>query len=142
MSSTVYIMRCDLVISPATAAATPTLKELSNALDLVVDWYSLGVKLGLEDHELHTIEQTYRGDGNERCKHEMLSRWLRNTKLPTWKAVADALHLIGEHKVALKTRTKYCSSSTATGMYLLGIFELLISWFRLGLSTLIAIPED
>ena len=123
-------MRCDLVISPATAAATPTLKGLSNALDSVVDWYSLGVKLGLEDSELSTIEQNYRGD-NERCKLEMLSHWLRNAKLPTWQAVADALCLIGEHEVALKIREKYCSSSTDTGMYLLCIFEPLISQFRL-----------
>ena len=102
-------------LSPPTAAASPTLKELSNALTSIVDWYSLGVKLGLEDYELGTIAKNFHGD-NERCKHEMLSRWLRNAKLPTWNAVADALCLMGEHKVALKIREKYYSSSTATGM--------------------------
>ena len=115
VSSTVYSVRCDPVISPAPPApATPLLKELSNALDSVVNWHSLGVKLGLEDHELSTIEQNYRGDGNERCKHEMLSRWLRSAKRPTWKAVVDALQQMREHTVALKIRAKYCSSSTAT----------------------------
>ena len=112
--STVYSVRCDLVISPPAAAAMPLLKELSNALDSVVNWHSLGVKLGLEDHELGTIEQNYRGDGNERCKHEMLSRWLRSDKLSTWKAVADALQQMGEHTVASKILAKYCSSSSAT----------------------------
>ena len=67
----------------------------------------LGINLGLEDHVLSTIEQNYRGD-NERCKHKMLSHWLRNVKLPTWKAVADALRLMGENKIALKIQGKYC----------------------------------
>ena len=107
--STVYSVRCDLVLSPTAAAATPLLKELSNALDSVVNWHSLGVKLGLEGHELSTIEQNYRGD-NERCKLEMLSRWLRNAKLTTWKAVADAVQQMGEHEVASKIQAKYCSS--------------------------------
>ena len=109
-------------ISPPTAPATPLLKELSNALDSVVNWYSLGVKLGVEDHELSTIEQTYRGD---RCKLEMLSRWLRIDKLPTWKAVVDALQQMGENAVASKIRAKYCSSFTATtGMYVFICLEL------------------
>ena len=98
---TVYTVRCDLVISLPTAPTTPTLKELSNALDSVVNWFSLGVKLGLEDHELHTIEQNYHGD-SERCKLEMLSRWLRSGKLPTWGAVANAVQLMGELTVATK----------------------------------------
>ena len=80
VSSSVYSVSCDLVISLPAAAATPTLKELSNALDSVVDWFTLGVKLELEDYELRTIEQNYRGD---RCKLEMLSRWLRSGKPPT-----------------------------------------------------------
>ena len=118
--STVYTMRCYLVISPPTALATPTPKELSNELDSVVNWHLLGIKLGLEDHELRTIERNHRGD-NERCKYEVLICWLLNATLPTWKAVADALQLMGENTVAWKIQAKYCSSSTATGMYLLCI---------------------
>ena len=76
-----------------------------------MNWHFLGVKLGLEDHELRTIDHDFRGDGNERCKHEMLSHWLRNAKRPTWKAVADALRLMGEYKVALKIQTKYCTDA-------------------------------
>ena len=69
------------------------------------------MKLGLKEYELSTIEQNYHGD-NERCKLEILSRWLRTAKLPTWKAVADALQQMGEQAVASKIRAKYCSSST------------------------------
>ena len=107
--------------SRSAAAATPLLKELSNALDSVVNWYSLGVKLGLEDHELSTIEQNYRGD-NERCKAKMLGRWLQIAEFPTWQAVADALCLVGEHKVAAKIQAKHCSSSSA-GTYVFICFR-------------------
>ena len=79
-----------------------------------MNWHLLGIKLGLEDHQLRTIDHDFRGDGNERCKHEMLSRWLRSAKLPTWKAVVDALQQMGEQAVASKIQAKYCSSSTAT----------------------------
>ena len=106
-------MRCDIVISLSTAPATPTLKELSNALDSVTNWHSLGVKLGLKGHELYAIDKNFHGD-NERCKHEMLSSYLQSAKLPTWIAVTDALQLMGEHAVALKIQAKYCSSSTDT----------------------------
>ena len=121
------------VISPPAAPATPllNLKALSNALDSVVKWHSLGVKLGLEDHELSTIEQNHRGD-NERCKSEVLSRWLRSAKLPpTWKAVVDALQQMGEHAVARKIQAKYCSSSTDTaGTYVHIFFRASIErWF-------------
>ena len=116
------------MISPPAAPATPhapgllNLKELSNALDSVVKWHSLGVKLGLEDHELSSIDQDFRGDGNKRCKHEMLSRWLRSAKLPTWKAIVDALQQMGEHGVASKIQAKYCSSSTDTAGTYVHIF--------------------
>ena len=104
----------DLIISPPAAPATPTLKDLSNALDSVMDWHLLGVKLGIKAHELETVEKSYHGD-----KHEILGRWLQNAKLPTWKAVAVALCQMGNHAVVSKIRKKHCSSATATGVCLL-----------------------
>ena len=101
--------------SPATD--TPLLKELSNELDSVIDWHLLGVKLGMKPHELGTIEKNYHGD-SVRCKHEMLVCFLQSAKHPTWKAVADALCLMGKHTVALRIRTKHCSSSPSIGKYL------------------------
>ena len=99
------------LVSPLpTAPATPTLKELSNALDSVVDWYSLGVQLEVKAHDLATIERNYHGD-TARCKLEMLNHYLESGKLPTWKAVADALQLMGKHEVASKIRAEHCSSS-------------------------------
>ena len=104
-----------IVIFSPTSPATPTLKDLSNELNSVVDWHSLGVKLGVQSHELSTIEKDHHGD-SVRCKHEMLVRWLHSAKRPTWKAVSDALWQMEEHTVAMKIQTKYCSSSTNTGI--------------------------
>ena len=106
----------DPVAKCVRSSSTPTLSELSNELDSVVDWHSLGVKLGLKGHELSIVAANYRG--NTRCKHEMLIHWLKNDKCPTWKAVVDALSLMGERAVALKIRDKHCSSSITNGMYL------------------------
>ena len=123
-------MRCELIICPPAAPATPTLKKLSNALDSVMDWHLLGVKLGIKAHELEAIEKNYHGD-IVRCKHEMLGRWLQNAKLPTWKAVADALCWMGKHAIALKIRKQHCISSTATGMCLM---VYVIAWFAVVLE--------
>ena len=91
-----------------------------------MDWHSLGVKLGVEDYELSTIGKNFPGD-NERCKHEMLSCWLRSVRFPTWKTVADALCLIGERVIASKIREKYCGSSpTAPGMCLCYVVRLIL----------------
>ena len=102
------------VISSPTALTLPTLRELSNELKSVENWHLLGVKLGMEDYELHTIESNY--NGNERRKHEMLGKCLRGAKLLTWKVVADALHEMGEVAVAMNIQAKHCSSFTDTGM--------------------------
>ena len=93
-------MSCYLVIFPSTASATPTLRELTNELDSVLEWHLLGVKLDLKTHELGEIERNYRSDGIRRCKTEMLSRWLGNTTNPTWEAVVDALRQMRANAVA------------------------------------------
>ena len=101
------------VASPPTVTTAPTLKTLENELNSVENWHKLGVNLDLQGFQLREIERNY-GDSS-RCKCEMLDLWLRNTKNPTWKAVADALCLMQEQVVAGEIRRKYCSSFTATG---------------------------
>ena len=124
-----YTMRFGLLLPP-TAPAIPTLLELSNELDSVDNWHLFGLKLGMKAHELRTTEKNYKGD-NVRCKHEMLSHWLQSAERPTWKAVDDALCLMGEHEIALRIQRKHSSFSTDTGVCLTLIIELriyLIFW--------------
>ena len=64
----------------------------------------------MKAHELATIEKDCHGD-TARCKLEMLNHCLESGKLPTWKAVADALQLMGKHEVAAKIQAEHCSSS-------------------------------
>ena len=95
---------------PPTASPTPSLLDLSNELNCV-SWHSLGVKLGLEGHQLRAIEGGHHGN-NERLKNEMLDLWLRSAKNPSWKAIVEALRLMEEHSVADRIQRKYCNSTT------------------------------
>ena len=90
-----------------------TLRALTNELQSVFHWHTLGVKLGLENHELSIIEENHRGDV-ERCRTEMLGCWLNNATTPTWEAVAEALDMMNEHGVADTIRKKYITSATTT----------------------------
>jgi len=72
--------------------------DLSDKLEPVADWHTLGLKLGVEDHKLREIEEQYHCP--QRCKHEMLSRWLRKGHNCTWRRVFEVLMQMGEEVVA------------------------------------------
>ena len=107
-----FIWLRSLPIAPA-VPATPTLKELTNALKSVSNWKLLGVNLDLSGSELATIERDYHGD-NTRCKTEMLSRWLENTTCPSWEAVVQALRLMEVNAVANTIQRKYVTTTATT----------------------------
>ena len=107
-----FVPVCDC-LSPPTAPATPTLQALVCELASVENWHLLGVNLGLQGHQLRTIERNYPRD-NDRRKIEMLDLWQRNASA-TWEAVVQALCLMDEHVVADAIRRKYGCSSATTG---------------------------
>ena len=80
-----------------------------------VPWYFLGINLDLEVYELNVIDSNNRGN-DLRCKTEMLSCWLyKQDTTHTWEAVAKALNLMGECKLARVIRGKYITpKATAT----------------------------
>ena len=100
-------------MSISASPATPTLKELSEALKSVLKWHSLGIQLGLKIHQLGTIERNHHGD-NERCKTEMLICWLDKTEAPTWEAIAEALGQMEHGRVAAEIQRRYIISNTTT----------------------------
>ena len=109
------------------APATPTLKELTNALKFVSNWHLLGINLDFSGPALATIERDYPGD-NTRRKTEMLSRWLENTTSPSWEAVVQALRLMEAYAVADTIQRKYVTSTatrTPEGMVVsvLGVYR-------------------
>ena len=94
----------------ALVPASPTdsvlnLNNLSSELAAVIDWFSLGINLGLQKHELTKIERDYQG--NDRRRVEMLYLWLQRTPNATWEDVVRALQQMGENAVAENIREKY-----------------------------------
>jgi len=89
-----------------------TLEDLSNELEPVADWHTLGVKLRVEYHKLREIEEQYHDP--QRRKHEVLSRWLRKGQNCTWRRVVEVLMLMGEMRVADAITLKYISPKVCT----------------------------
>ena len=98
-----------------TAIGTPSLPDLTNEVASVMNWYRLGLNLGMMKSQLDVIEIDHTRNIDQ-CKIEMLSCWLKSAKHPTWKAVADALNWMSHHVAALEIKKRYCSSSSVIGM--------------------------
>ena len=63
----------------------------------MVEWYRLGVQLELAESILKSIEHNHPKDA-QRCKTEVLSWWLRNTREISWEKLAVALEAMGGHR--------------------------------------------
>ena len=86
------------------------LRELVQELEPIKEWFTLGLYLGLKDDELREIEVDHHI--LQRCKHEVLSRWLRKGCNCTWKRVVEVLMQMGEMVVADTIKLKYLSLTT------------------------------
>lgn len=81
--------------------------NLSFELTSVINWFSLGLNLNLEKHELDKIQLDHAHQGNDRQRLEMLDKWLRCTPCATWGDVVRALEQMGENSMAENIRHKY-----------------------------------
>ena len=79
---------------------------LVSELSDVVDWFHLGLYLGVPHSVLLTVEADHRGQ-TKRCKTEMLDWWMNNGEQLTWSAVVRALVGIGMRGLAEKIAVKY-----------------------------------
>ena len=104
-TSEVHATNVVLVPSPTDSALN--LKNLSFELATVINWFSLGINLGLPKHELSKIQQSYAHQGNDQQRLEMLYLWLQRTPNATWEDVMRALQQMGENRVAENIREKY-----------------------------------
>ena len=80
-----------------TSQQVPTITELNSIP--IVDWFSLGLKLGINEYELNVM-QTNDPKDNKACKRTMFSTWLRTDLKATFRKLIFALEEIGEVKVA------------------------------------------
>ena len=104
-SPTYEVQATNVVLVPSPTDSALNLKNLSSELATVIDWFSLGINLGLQKHELTKIERDYQG--NDRRRVEMLYLWLQRTPNGTWEDVVDALQQMGANTVAENIREKY-----------------------------------
>ena len=80
-------------------------EKLSPKLTAVVNWYQLGLNLGLLKHDLDKIQQKYHQE-NDRQRLEMLDLWLRRTPNAAMGDVVSALKQMGENRIAENIRPK------------------------------------
>ena len=82
----------------------PQMKDL--VLIKVMEWYELGLQLGVDDAELEEIEKNNRGDLRA-CRRNMFRAWLRITPSPSYQQLVEALMAVGEAKEADLLCKKY-----------------------------------
>ena len=79
---------------------------LVSELESVVDWFHLGLYLGLSPPELEAIRADKQGQTKD-CRSAMFTRWIDNTVEPTWSDIVTALVGIGKKSLAHKITIKY-----------------------------------
>ena len=84
-----------------------TLKNIDQILTEVLDWHTLGIKLGIPDHSLGGIQINYSSYGIGRQRVEMTSNWLKYDPEPSWSKLASALEEMGNNKMAAKIWNQY-----------------------------------
>ena len=75
-------------------------------LEEVVDWFHLGLCLGIPQHELLIMEDYQRGH-KKRCRTDMLSWWLQHGTQRRWTSIVRAVEGIKMEPLARKIATKY-----------------------------------
>ena len=85
-----------------TCSLKPELKDLD--LIEVVEWYSVGLQLGVKEYELKSIEQDYPRLKDR--KREMFSAWLRTCDNTNYPNLIEALEAVGESKAVQQIRDK------------------------------------
>ena len=86
--------------------AKPKLRDLIH-LEVTLDWYPLGLMLGLPQHVLDVIEKDHAND-SAMCKRKMFSKWLCSIKDCTYTSLVEALVEIKKKDVAEKVSQQFC----------------------------------
>ena len=73
----------------------------------MLDWHTLGTKLGLPVYKLEAIRIDYNAYGTGRQKQEMITTWLEYDTEASWDKLANALKEMGKHVAASKIWNTY-----------------------------------
>jgi hypothetical protein len=86
----------------------PELKDLLKELyTKASEWFNIGVLLGINTGILDAIK-TAENHTPQNCLREMLRIWLNGVSPPpSWAAIADAVEVLTDQRLAEQLRTKY-----------------------------------
>ena len=86
----------------------PHIATLCNELTSISDWFTLGLNLGVQYHQLQEIRSNYfQVEGVGACRRESLVLWLQRTPNALWRDVVGALRRMGEKTVAERIELQY-----------------------------------
>ena len=89
------------------------LNDVVLAVSDVVDWFDLGLQLGLPSAALKSIAADPNIKDIRSQRLAMLSEWLKYDTAASWEKLAAALATIGENVVAANVRSRFMKT-TAT----------------------------
>ena len=101
------VQATNVALVPSPTDSRLNLKNLCSELATVINWFLLGINLGLPKYELSKIQQNYASQGIDQQRLEMLDLWLQRTPNATWEDVVRALQQMGENRVAENIHEKY-----------------------------------
>ena len=73
---------------------------------MIVDWFNVGIHLGVEEHTLQIIAKDHPHD-TQRCRTEMFSAWLKGEGATGWSDIVMALAKTGRKDVSNMIAHKY-----------------------------------
>ena len=80
--------------------AASSIDQFAKVLSKELDWYSLGIFLGVPSHDLNTINHEYSRISVTRCLIEVYQCLERLWKAPSWNSIASKLRTMGNHALA------------------------------------------
>ena len=83
---------------------------------IAADWKNLGGHLGFADSDMEIFQHAIQGVDFD-CLVKLFEAWLKKTKKPTWRLVADALKSMGEEELAQEILTIYKTSDNLCKIY-------------------------
>ena len=97
-----------------TDITTPTIHQLTEELEGMNGWYSLGVALLVPVSKLQEIMALSPQGGTAQWRIDLLQHWLDSTPTASWSDIITALEKIGHHTLSTRLRVKYLSSTTTS----------------------------
>ena len=88
--------------------AVVTLRDLVTELEVVVNWFKLGIQLDISSSKLRKIRADHRV--TDACKTEMLMMWMDQTTNASWTTVVRALQRMRMETLAQSIAAKYGES--------------------------------